>query len=212
MPAQSYLDCSTSAVSLNVALQARCWHPEYTYAGRNVYAAFLALTPPDTYDIISLQLYETWSLASCMMAKHRAPLVALLDGLICKMCDGWEVGFDSEPSLRLANQTVSVSPTRLLIGLANGGWPPSGGLVLQCAACWHTCCRGICKTQARDPGASFSGSLTLVPKFMQHSDPPFFLLVKCVLRRETCFSLVLSSTSLVMVQSQKTSQGLCFGQ
>ena len=65
VPPQSYLDSSTSEFSLSVVNPARCWHPEFRYAGRSVYAALLAYAPPDTYDLVSLQLYESWSLAAC---------------------------------------------------------------------------------------------------------------------------------------------------
>mmetsp|Transcript_2893 Transcript_2893/g.9367 ORF Transcript_2893/g.9367 Transcript_2893/m.9367 type:complete len:242 (-) Transcript_2893:198-923(-) len=66
-PPQSYLDASTDEFSLSLALPARCWHAEFAYAGRNAYAALLALAPPDTFDFVSLQLYESWPRASCTL-------------------------------------------------------------------------------------------------------------------------------------------------
>ena len=56
VPPQSYLDATTSAFSLRVNLTARCWHSDFSYAGRSVYAALLALAPADTFDLVSLQV------------------------------------------------------------------------------------------------------------------------------------------------------------
>jgi len=103
-PPQSYLDASTDEFSLSLALPARCWHAEFAYAGRNAYAALLALAPPDTFDFVSLQLYESWprarctlgdersvvltftvgfrSRAGCMLSRHRLPLGAYLALLV----------------------------------------------------------------------------------------------------------------------------------
>lgn len=131
VPAQSYLNSGTSEFAFNVNLSATCWHPEFLYAGRNVYAALLALAPQDTFDLISLQLYESWSVADCMLSPasqggHGMPLSLYFDQLIQQMATGWTVGFELEPSLGLLNQTIVVPSTKLLLGMANG-WTGRGG-------------------------------------------------------------------------------------
>lgn len=125
VPPQSYLDVTSSTFSLSVAQPARCWHPEFTYAGRSVYAALLALAPPGTYDLVSLQLYESWSLAACAIYhKQRDPADYLRD-LVAAMDRGWTVDFEEEPSLGLRNTTVRVPAATLLLGVANGWTKPS---------------------------------------------------------------------------------------
>ena len=125
VPPQSYLDSTTSEFSLSVVKPARCWHPEFKYAGRSVYAALLAYAPPDTYDLVSLQLYESWSLAACAVYGKREGLASYFDRLVRSMDKGWTVNFATEPSVGLANATVRVPASRLVLGLANG-WTHAG--------------------------------------------------------------------------------------
>lgn len=146
-PPQSYLDCTTPEFSFSLLHSARCWRggsngSEFTYAGRNAYAALLALAPSGTYDFISLQLYESYSIASCMLTERRTPLASYLASLVQSMHAGWEVGFDREPLLGLGNRTVRVARTSLVIGLANG-WTRPGGKALfvkpdELAHAWRT--------------------------------------------------------------------------
>lgn len=74
-PPQSYLDCTTSRFTFSVIEPARCWTSgsgtAFRYAGRNAYAAFLALTPPDTFDFISLQLCKPCAVRSAAQ-RHTA--------------------------------------------------------------------------------------------------------------------------------------------
>ena len=125
VPPQSYLDATTTEFSLRVNLSARCWHPEFSYAGRSVYAALLALAPPATFDLVSIQLYESWSLAACALYARQQPASTYLAGLVKAMDAGWKVGFDREPSLGLANATVRVPARTLVLGVANG-WTRAG--------------------------------------------------------------------------------------
>ena len=124
-PPQSYLDCTTPDFSLSVGLPARCWHPEFTYAGRSVYAALLALAPADTYDFVSLQLYESWSLAACALYLRHEPPGTYLRALVRGMDAGWRVPFARAPSLGLPNASVRVPADKLVLGIANG-WTRAG--------------------------------------------------------------------------------------
>ena len=138
VPPQSYLNSETEEFALDVIRPATCWHPEFLYAGRNVYAALLALAAPGTFDLVSLQLYESWSVTNCMISPQAyggrgMELASYLDRLVQTMSAGWRVDFELEPSLGLRNQTVVVPATRLLLGLANG-WACSGHSSPPCKA------------------------------------------------------------------------------
>lgn len=126
VPPQSYLDCTTQEFSLSLVEPAHCWHSDFHYAGRNAYAAILAMAAPGTFDWVSLQLYETWSVANCELTLHGMSVPDYLAGLVKAMAAGWQVDFASAPSVGLATQTVAVAPTRLVIGLANGWAHPAG--------------------------------------------------------------------------------------
>lgn len=144
-PPQSYLDVTTASFSSSVVERARCWPPtavgsNFSYAGRNTYAPLLALAPPGTYDFVSLQLYETYSIASCHLSRG-TPLSTYLADLVRSMDHGWRVAFSAEPALGLASQNVSVPHTRLVLGLANG-WTAPGRRALYLApstlaTSWH---------------------------------------------------------------------------
>jgi len=134
-PAQSYLDVATDEFALDLIEPAACFHHDFDYHGRNLYAALLVLAQPDTFDLVTLQLYESWSQANCMLSPpeqggHGMPLGEYLSGLIQQMDAGWQVNFELEPSLGLSNQTVRVPANKLLIGLANG-WTGQGGCVAE---------------------------------------------------------------------------------
>lgn len=138
VPPQSYLNAETHAFALDVIRPATCWHPEFLYAGRNVYAALLALASPGTFDLVSLQLYESWSVTSCMISPKEyggrgMELADYLERLVQIMAAGWRVDFELEPSLGLRNQTVAVPAARLLLGFANG-WACRGRSSPPCKA------------------------------------------------------------------------------
>ena len=154
-PPQSYLDATTSAFSYSVLEPARCWHAgtngsRFRYAGRNTYAPLLALAPPGTYAFVSLQLYESYSIADCALTQgtqgvaqggtgHRmgqgsrgtrdaVPLPAYLAHLVKSMASGWTVDFDSRLGLGARNVSVGGAgrdSPKLVLGLANG-WSAPG--------------------------------------------------------------------------------------
>lgn len=103
----------------------RSWHPEFLYAGRNVYAALLALAGGDTFDFVSLQLYESWSVADCNISGLGQLPEVYLPRLAAAMAAGWTVDFSSVPALGLSKQVVSVPLDRLVFGLANGWTKPA---------------------------------------------------------------------------------------
>ena len=63
VPAQSYLDESSSSFNPSLLNAYADWKPNFTYHGRNCYAYVLAAAPPSTFDLVTIQLYESWSRA-----------------------------------------------------------------------------------------------------------------------------------------------------
>ena len=145
-PPASYLDPSTPDFSLRLDLPPRGWHPDFRHAGRNAYAALLALGASDGWspDFVSVQLYESWSPAHLNISARRQPAASYLPRLARAYADGWRVRFSAEPSLNLSDRSVRVPPSALVFGLANG-WARAaalGGKVLvlpsaDAAAAWR---------------------------------------------------------------------------
>ena len=60
-PSESYLDPTTIKFSLSLLYNYPEWEkefPDFTYHGRNVYTYLIAKYSIDTFDFVSLQLYE----------------------------------------------------------------------------------------------------------------------------------------------------------
>ena len=65
VPPESYLDASTSDYDRSLTHSyPEPWHPEFKYHGHNVYAYLLAKYKLATFDLIDIQLYETYSHAT----------------------------------------------------------------------------------------------------------------------------------------------------
>ena len=73
---------------------------------------------PD-WDLVSLQLYESWSAADYFMAGRGIDPANYLTDLVSAMASGWKVKFSQVPELGLPDQKISVPPEKLVIGLAN---------------------------------------------------------------------------------------------
>ncbi|KNC76806.1 hypothetical protein SARC_10713 [Sphaeroforma arctica JP610] len=132
-PAQSYLDMSMPDFDLNVDHAPTYWMHDFKYHGLNTYAYWLARyghtiqfcgATVATFDWVGLQLYEGWSRANYELSHEGKDVTQYLTMLITGMRDGWEVQFENVPGLETKAQTISVTPSRLLIGLANGWTTP----------------------------------------------------------------------------------------
>jgi chitinase len=124
-PPQSYMDFDNSHFSRNVNLSepSRPWHPEFHYFGANVYSYLLAKYG-DHIDFVSMQLYESYSLAA-MAVYHQdvSPedyLVGYIEGLIFKQESKFYVDFSMDKGLEMQGQYVHLPLSKLVIGLANG--------------------------------------------------------------------------------------------
>jgi len=164
VPPQSYFDVSTSHFSRSVRWPPLDpWHQDFHYTGRNVYAYVLAAygktslpvaVPPgavvdkmaepmsltvdvDTFDLISIQLYESWSDAAYFTeakgmnaSEYLASWIArFLKGVSTKapkhqqLQDGWFVNFTADPTLPggFASRHVELSvESQLVVGLSFG--------------------------------------------------------------------------------------------
>jgi len=142
-PPQSYLDVGTNQFDQSVT-HIPSWEPNFPYQGFNTYAPVLAKygitevtrngqkEAVQTFDFISIQLYEGWARSNYMVNNKHVPVPTYLMDLVDQMEKGWEVDFSSDPAIGLKTQNVSVSSDQLVIGLANGwvGPRPSKSLLV----------------------------------------------------------------------------------
>jgi hypothetical protein len=125
VPAQSYLDVSSSEFSLSLLNAYDDWHPEFAYHGFNVYAYLIAVCPSGTFDLVTIQLYESWSRADQVILnggnQSAQNTQAYLREWWADLAAGWEVDFGSGVDLRV-NGVVSivVPPSQLIVGLSRG--------------------------------------------------------------------------------------------
>jgi hypothetical protein len=124
-PPQSYMNFDNSHFSryVNLTDPSRPWHPEFHYFGANVYSYLLA-KHGDDIDFVSMQLYESYSLAA-MAVYHQdvSPedyLVGYVEGLIVKQESKFYVDFSMDKVLDMEGQFVHLPLSKLVIGLANG--------------------------------------------------------------------------------------------
>lgn len=128
-PAQSYLDVENPSFDLSL-VHAPVWKSDFEYHGANLYAyplAFYAQTKTsenqmiDTFDWVGLQLYEGWSRANEAVASRKMAFDEYIEQLVNKMDTGWTVDFGKDYG---GKKVVSVSRSRLVIGLANAWTDP----------------------------------------------------------------------------------------
>ena len=124
-PPQSYMNFDNPHFSryVNLTEPERPWHPDFHYFGANVYS-FLLAKYGNAIDFVSMQLYESWSLAAmAVYHDNQAPedyLVAYIRDLLLQRQSQFYVDFGQDLDLGLESQYVSLPPSKLVIGLANG--------------------------------------------------------------------------------------------
>ena len=122
-PPQSYLDVtgrSKFSRFVNLTDSERSWHPEFSYFGANVYAYLLARYS-DVFDLISLQLYESYSRAMEAVAVGNVrPSAYLYDYMDQLASSRYWVSFSDDPTLSMEDQYVVVPISKLVLGLGNG--------------------------------------------------------------------------------------------
>jgi hypothetical protein len=148
-PAESYLDVTTGLFDRSLTHNYPEWEtlqPNFHYHGRNVYGYLLSSygqTVTDisfgetipTFDFVSIQLYESYTHAVYNVSILGTSSSDYLIQYIPLLYGGWDVN--------LSNSSVShlsIPPTQLVIGLANGWadgtksllvWPEEAGVAYQ---------------------------------------------------------------------------------
>lgn len=132
VPPESYFNCRKSGFDTTLRHTAEQDHT-FTYAGLNTYTALYAKCP-DCFDLVMVQLYESYSpsgfelywagnesnvgKAGWPRKASSADMTTVINNNMKCLEGGWEVNFNG--FWGLANQTVSVPASKLVIGLANG--------------------------------------------------------------------------------------------
>jgi len=71
----------------------------------NIYAEWLAKfgtydnSGKPTFDLVDVQLYETWSLATWAIWEWHVPVMDYLRWLPMEYAQGWEIDFASDPDI-----------------------------------------------------------------------------------------------------------------
>lgn len=124
-PPQSYLDilgASRFSRYVNLTDPQRQWHADFQYFGSNVYAYLLA-KHGESIDIISIQLYESYSRAAqAVFSKGIQPDI-YLEQYVRKLAANdfrFLVDFSDDVAVGLGVVNVTVPLSKLVLGLANG--------------------------------------------------------------------------------------------
>ena len=121
-PAESYLDPTTDEFSLSLLHNHPEWEkevPNFTYHGRNSYAYLLAKYSVDTFDFISIQLYEGYSHSLYKYEKEKQFFGDILYDLVDKLNKGYIVDFSKDKNSGMGKELIKIPEEKLVIGLAN---------------------------------------------------------------------------------------------
>ena len=132
-PAESYLDFTTDEFSLSLLHNYPEWEkekPDFTYHGRNAYAYLLAKYSIDTFDFISVQLYEGYSHTLYNYEREKKSFGDILYYLIGNYTKGYIVDFSKDENSGLNKTTIKIPDNKLVIGLANA-WANSQFLFVK---------------------------------------------------------------------------------
>lgn len=144
-PMESYLDPSTSEFNRSLLQRYPEWNhlaPDFAYHGRNTLAYSLARhgkwwsveksvdagagtyvkKEKRTFDMISIQFYETYSHANYAIVHESVNASVYFAQVVSRLTKGWLVDFstDDDPGVsRLGMQSVDVHSKQLVLGVAN---------------------------------------------------------------------------------------------
>ena len=122
-PPESYLDPTTSEFSLSLLHNYPEWEkefPDFTYHGRNVYAYLIAKYSIDTFDFVSLQLYEGNTHVLYKYEREKKSFGEIIDELVANLTKGYNVDFSKDKNSGLDKTLIKVPEDKIVIGLANG--------------------------------------------------------------------------------------------
>ena len=122
-PPESYLDPTTSEFSLSLLHNYPEWEkefPDFTYHARNVYAYLIAKYSIDTFDFVSLQLYEGNTHVLYKYEREKKSFGEIIDELVANLTKGYNVDFSKDKNSGLDKTLIKVPEDKIVIGLANG--------------------------------------------------------------------------------------------
>ena len=122
-PAESYLDPTTDEFSLSLLYNYPEWEkevPNFKYHGRNIYAYLIAKYSIDTFDFVSIQLYEGFSHTLYKFQKEKKAFSNILYDLINSFNEGYIVDFSKDINSGMGKEIIKIPKDKLVLGLANG--------------------------------------------------------------------------------------------
>ena len=122
-PAESYLDPSTSEFSLSLLHNYPEWEkefPNFTYHGRNAYAYLIAKYSINTFDFVSIQLYEGYTHALYKYEREKKSFGEIINDLVDNLTKGYLVDFKKDSNDNLEKAIIKIPEDKIVIGLANG--------------------------------------------------------------------------------------------
>ena len=122
-PPQSYLDPQNSEFSRSLQ-HSPDWQESFSYHGSNVYGYLIATCGVDSFAFIAVQLYEGWSrtgrdLSNILDSSDPQQVANYLHKVTKSYHSGWTINFSSDPSVSIPTQTISIPPSKLVLGVAN---------------------------------------------------------------------------------------------
>ena len=129
VPPESYLDPTTEAFDQSLLhAYPDGWQPNFTYHGHNAYAYLLSrygeTAAPGrgrvpTFDVVLIQLYETYSHLTFNLTQLGQGAADYLETWVPRVVRGWHVDFGSCGNVSWPSADVRVPAERLLVGFGN---------------------------------------------------------------------------------------------
>lgn len=121
VPPQSYFDTTETSFETSLTLTYADWQPNFTYRGRNAYAPLVAWNST-LYDLIDVQLYESWSRTSQTLEEYEADPADYLFDLVVNLTTSYTVNFGEYPQLGLGDgsHNLSLPADKLILGFSRG--------------------------------------------------------------------------------------------
>ena len=117
-PPESYLDSTTSEFSLALTYNYPEWEkevPDFTYHGRNAYAYLIAKYSINTFDFVSVQLYETYSHVIYKYMREKKSFGEILDELVTNLTLGYIVDFSQDENSGLGKMPIIIPQEKLVL-------------------------------------------------------------------------------------------------
>ena len=142
---ESYLDPTVSTFDRSLLHNYPEWEsivPNFNYHGMNTYAYLIdrygkcasledTTVERDTFDFITIQLYEGYSHAQYNTTQLNVPSAEYVTRFVQSVLAGWEIDYSADSALNYPYRNrLEISRTQLVVGLANG-WAGDGKFFLM---------------------------------------------------------------------------------